>query len=205
MLGAGYGPSADLWSLACTLFELLTGEYLFDPKQVTPSDLQTSPSGLTNCLFPLPPSALPCTLRHARPRQTRSPHPPESGGGAPPPRGAHNPPTPPPPQARAGGRVQYTQEEDLLALHQELRGPMPREVLARARLAKRFFQPDGRLRHIAELKIWPLERVLAEKYRMPPPDAAAVAGFLLPMLELEPARRPSAAAMRAHPFLADRA
>ncbi|KAJ1478931.1 kinase-like domain-containing protein, partial [Baffinella frigidus] len=32
VLGAGYGPSADLWSLACTLFELITGEYLFDPK-----------------------------------------------------------------------------------------------------------------------------------------------------------------------------
>jgi serine/threonine protein kinase len=198
VLGAGYGPSADLWSLACTLFELLTGEYLFDPKQVTPTD-----SGLTNCPFALTPSTLPCTLWYARPRQTRSP--PESGGGGGLRRAARITLLHPPAQARAGGRVQYTQEEDLLALHQELRGPMPREVRARARLAKRFFQPDGRLRHIAELKIWPLERVLAEKYRMPPPDAAAVAGFLLPMLELEPARRPSAAAMRAHPFLADHA
>jgi serine/threonine-protein kinase SRPK3 len=28
-----YDESADLWSLACMIFELVTGDYLFDPKK----------------------------------------------------------------------------------------------------------------------------------------------------------------------------
>jgi serine/threonine-protein kinase SRPK3 len=32
ILGSRYDTSADLWSLGCMTFELLTGDYLFDPK-----------------------------------------------------------------------------------------------------------------------------------------------------------------------------
>merc|ERR1719247_4076652 len=32
IIGAGYDTSADIWSLACMIFELVTGDYLFDPK-----------------------------------------------------------------------------------------------------------------------------------------------------------------------------
>lgn len=32
ILGAKWGASADMWSFACMTFELLTGDYLFDPK-----------------------------------------------------------------------------------------------------------------------------------------------------------------------------
>merc|ERR1719198_2379884 len=32
IIGAGYDTSADIWSLACMTFELVTGDYLFDPK-----------------------------------------------------------------------------------------------------------------------------------------------------------------------------
>ena len=31
ILGSGYDTSADIWSTACIIFELLTGECLFDP------------------------------------------------------------------------------------------------------------------------------------------------------------------------------
>ena len=32
ILGAKWGASADVWSMACMVFELLTGDYLFDPQ-----------------------------------------------------------------------------------------------------------------------------------------------------------------------------
>jgi serine/threonine-protein kinase SRPK3 len=32
LLGQKYSTPADLWSLACVVFELVTGDLLFDPK-----------------------------------------------------------------------------------------------------------------------------------------------------------------------------
>lgn len=32
ILGSKWGPSTDVWSVACMAFELLTGDYLFDPQ-----------------------------------------------------------------------------------------------------------------------------------------------------------------------------
>jgi len=33
MLGIDYDTSADLWSFACMIFELITGDFLFDPRK----------------------------------------------------------------------------------------------------------------------------------------------------------------------------
>ena len=32
-MGGNYDETADIWSLACMIFELVTGDYLFDPKK----------------------------------------------------------------------------------------------------------------------------------------------------------------------------
>lgn len=32
LLGAKYDTAADMWSLACMVFELITGDLLFDPR-----------------------------------------------------------------------------------------------------------------------------------------------------------------------------
>jgi hypothetical protein len=52
----------------------------------------------------------------------------------------------------------------------ELLGRPPRGAAATGRHAREFFNREGRLRHIRRLNEWPLERVLGEKYRMPPAE-----------------------------------
>lgn len=60
----------------------------------------------------------------------------------------------------------------------------------------------GDLRHIHKLKMWPLREVLTEKYEWTPEEAISFTSFLLPMLEVVPEKRASAAQCLKHPWLA---
>lgn len=48
-MGVWYDTSADMWSLACILFELLTGDLMFDPRY--------SPLLIIGCSIMLEPKA----------------------------------------------------------------------------------------------------------------------------------------------------
>eukprot|EP01053_Blabericola_migrator_P000164 Blabericola_migrator_1__163@NODE_1042_length_5622_cov_112_349955_g702_i1_p1_GENE_NODE_1042_length_5622_cov_112_349955_g702_i1NODE_1042_length_5622_cov_112_349955_g702_i1_p1_ORF_typecomplete_len1079_score155_02Pkinase/PF00069_25/7_9e19Pkinase/PF00069_25/1_3e19Pkinase_Tyr/PF07714_17/6_8e08Pkinase_Tyr/PF07714_17/6_6e06Kinaselike/PF14531_6/0_28Kinaselike/PF14531_6/0_33Pkinase_fungal/PF17667_1/0_0044RIO1/PF01163_22/0_041RIO1/PF01163_22/4_1e03Kdo/PF06293_14/0_1Tho2/PF11262_8/4Tho2/PF11262_8/2_1e02_NOD len=131
LMAAGYGTSADIWSFACLMFELVTGDYLFEPK----------------------------------------------------------------------GSEEYTRDEDHLALIIELLGPVPTSLLDRARDREVYFTSSSTLKNIRDLKYWGLEDVLIHRYHFKPAEASYVSDFLLPMLEIEPNKRATAAEMLKHPWL----
>mmetsp|Transcript_14502 Transcript_14502/g.21381 ORF Transcript_14502/g.21381 Transcript_14502/m.21381 type:complete len:1040 (+) Transcript_14502:427-3546(+) len=122
LIGSKYDTSADMWSLACVTFELLTGDLLFDP--------------------------------------------------------------------RAGD--EYDRDEDHLAMFQELLGKMPKRMSLSGKLSKKFFDRKGNLKHIKQLKYWPIQDVLSEKYHFSKDDAQNIANFIRPLLEFEPSTRGTA-------------
>lgn len=60
----------------------------------------------------------------------------------------------------------------------------------------------GDLKHITKLKPWGLLGVLMDKYEWPREEAEIFADFLIPMLELLPEKRATAADCLRHPWLA---
>lgn len=60
---------------------------------------------------------------------------------------------------------------------------------------------SGDLRHITKLKPWGLFDVLVEKYEWSKEEAHNFSSFLLPMLDLVPERRATAAHCLSHPWL----
>ena len=86
----------------------------------------------------------------------------------------------------------YDRDEDHLAMFQELLGKVPKKLALSGKHSKRFFSKKGDLLHIQQLKFWPIEDVLHEKYRFPRKEALSIAKFLLPLLEFNPKRRATA-------------
>jgi serine/threonine protein kinase len=140
ILGAGYDESADIWSLSCMVFEMLTGDLLFDPQAGGQTDKSSAPA--------------------------------------------------------------YDREEDHLAQMQELIGKMPRHLALRGRNSKQYFNRNGDLHHIRDLRFWPPAAVLHDKYHVAEIDAAMIESFMLPCLNFDPAQRVSAQEVLEHPWLA---
>lgn len=133
LIGAPWGCSADIWSTACLIFELITGDFLFEPNE------------------------------------------------------AHS----------------YTKDDDHIAQIIELLGEFPDYLMNNGKLARNFFNSRRQLRNISKLKMWPLKDVLVEKYKFNQDEAAEIADFLLPMLELDPRKRADAGGLVNHPWLND--
>ncbi|KQK13218.1 SRSF protein kinase 1 isoform X2 [Brachypodium distachyon] len=94
----------------------------------------------------------------------------------------------------------FDRDEDHLALMMELLGMMPRKIALGGRYSRDFFNRYGDLRHIRRLRFWPLNKVLVEKYEFSDIDAAAMAEFLVPILDFVPEKRPTAAQLLQHPW-----
>ncbi|XP_030632056.1 SRSF protein kinase 1b [Chanos chanos] len=95
----------------------------------------------------------------------------------------------------------YSRDEDHIALIIELLGKVPRKLIMNGKYSKEFFTKKGDLRHITKLKPWGLQDVLMEKYEWLREDAQAFASFLLPMLDLIPEKRATAAECLRHAWI----
>ncbi|XP_025763159.1 SRSF protein kinase 1b isoform X1 [Oreochromis niloticus] len=95
----------------------------------------------------------------------------------------------------------YSRDEDHIALIIELLGKVPRKLILAGKYSKEFFTKKGDLRHITKLKPWGLFDVLVEKYEWSKEEAHSFSSFLLPMLDLVPERRATAAQCLSHPWL----
>ncbi|KAM4613868.1 SRSF protein kinase 1b [Polymixia lowei] len=96
----------------------------------------------------------------------------------------------------------YSRDEDHIALIIELLGKVPRKLILAGKYSKEFFTKKGDLRHITKLKPWGLFEVLMEKYEWSKEEAHCFSTFLLPMLDLVPDKRATAAQCLSHPWLA---
>ncbi|TRY60103.1 hypothetical protein DNTS_012007 [Danionella cerebrum] len=97
---------------------------------------------------------------------------------------------------------EYFSRKDHIALIIELLGAVPRKLVLTGKYSKEFFTKKGDLKHITKLKPWGLLDVLMDKYEWPQEESEAFTDFLLPMLELLPEKRATAADCLRHPWLA---
>ncbi|KAG7477785.1 hypothetical protein MATL_G00073170 [Megalops atlanticus] len=95
----------------------------------------------------------------------------------------------------------YSRDEDHIALIIELLGKVPRKLIMAGKYSKEFFTKKGDLRHITKLKPWGLLEVLVEKYEWQREEAQMFADFLLPMLDLIPEKRATAAECLRHAWI----
>ena len=97
--------------------------------------------------------------------------------------------------------TKYGKDDDHIAQIIELLGPFPRSLCQSGKWSQEIFNRKGELRNIHRLRHWALPDVLREKYHFSIDEAKRIADFLVPMLELEPAKRANAGGMSGSPFL----
>ncbi|XP_011096957.1 SRSF protein kinase 1 isoform X1 [Sesamum indicum] len=95
----------------------------------------------------------------------------------------------------------YSEDEDHLALMMELLGKIPRKMTACGARSKDYFNKYGDLKRIRRLKNLSLEKLLVEKYTFSVTDAHEFVGFLCPLLDFDPEKRPTAQQCLQHPWL----
>lgn len=67
--------------------------------------------------------------------------------------------------------------------------------------SKDYFDRHGDLKRIKRLKFWPLDKFFIDKYKFSESDAREFSGFISPLLDFSPEKRPTAQKCLEHPWL----
>lgn len=86
----------------------------------------------------------------------------------------------------------YDRDDDHLAMFQELLGKIPKRIALDGKYSKNFFDKKGNLKNIKQLKFWPIQDVLVEKYHFSEKDAQGIADFMTPLLDFDSDTRATA-------------
>jgi len=104
----------------------------------------------------------------------------------------------------------WTSEDDHLAQHMEVLGPMPAELLKRGTKTSQYFDEEGSLLRIPDLKLTSLERcidgtrgILRRPHDMAAEEVPVFVDFLRGALTLDPDHRRSAKELLQHEWLRD--
>ncbi|KAJ6628247.1 hypothetical protein lerEdw1_014712, partial [Lerista edwardsae] len=95
----------------------------------------------------------------------------------------------------------FSRDEDHVARIIELLGRIPPKIAVFWKQTSTFFSRQGALWRMSWISSYDLCHILTDKYRWSNHQAAALTGFLLPMLEYAPERRASAEKCLYHPWL----
>ncbi|GKC55058.1 serine/threonine-protein kinase SRPK-like protein [Tanacetum coccineum] len=76
-------------------------------------------------------------------------------------------------------------------------------MIRKGTVPRKFFNRHDDLRHIRQLRFWPLHKELKEKYEFSEQDATELADFLVPILDFVPDKRPTPAQCLNHPWLTE--
>ena len=131
ILGINYNETSDIWSLACVVYELITGDFLFNP--ITGED--------------------------------------------------------------------FCKNDSHLSKFMEICGKMPKNFVERGLFWKKYFDKNGKLKRIKDIRHLSLKNILIQKHHIKENEAQALVDFLMPMLEYYPEKRISARELLRHPWL----
>ena len=131
ILGIHYNETSDIWSLACVVYELITGDFLFNP--ITGED--------------------------------------------------------------------FCKNDSHLSKFMEICGKMPKNFVERGLVWKKYFDKNGKLKRIKDIRHLSLKNILVQKHHIKENEAQALVDFLMPMLEYYPEKRISARELLRHPWL----
>ncbi len=95
----------------------------------------------------------------------------------------------------------YEKNDDHLALMIETLGPLPKNMIATGKYSKNYFDKQGELIKIHNIKEYSLKEILHNEFKYEKEVAAEIEGFMLPLLQYDPRKRVDARTALKSPWL----